>query len=61
MKLYKEWHLIHPMPINPSLMQRIDWHIDHIKHCSCQDISGKCKEKTRRRNEMDCFLRSHLN
>jgi len=44
MKLNKEWHLAYPMPKNPLLQQRIEWHIEHSKNCSCRKIPGKLKE-----------------
>jgi hypothetical protein len=43
MKLNKEWHLTHPMPKNPSLQQRIEWHIEHSKNCSCRKIPETLK------------------
>ena len=45
MKLNKEWHLAHPMPKNPTQQQRIEWHIEHAKNCSCREIPpGLAKE-----------------
>ncbi len=41
MKLNKEWHLAHPMPKNPTLGQRIKWHLEHHQHCQCRDIPPK--------------------
>ena len=49
MKLNKEWHLAHPMPKNPTLVQRIAWHINHAKHCACRPIPEKLKEEMERR------------
>ena len=48
MKLNKEWHLAHPMPKNPSLQERVDWHIEHIKNCSCREIPRKLKEEMKK-------------
>ena len=31
MKMNKEWHLKHAMPKNPSIDQRIKWHLEHQK------------------------------
>lgn len=50
MKLNKEWHLAHPMPNNPTLDQRIAWHIEHQKHCACRKITGKLKEEMKKRH-----------
>jgi len=41
MKLNKEWHLAHPMPEKASLKQRIEWHMEHSKHCQCREIPKK--------------------
>jgi hypothetical protein len=49
MKINKEWHLKHPMPKNPSLDQRIAWHIAHQKNCQCRKITGKLKEEMLKR------------
>lgn len=49
MKLNKEWHFAHPMPKNPTLDQRIAWHIEHQKHCACRKIKGKLEEEMKKR------------
>jgi hypothetical protein len=41
MKLNKEWHLAHRMPTNATLQQRIEWHIEYQKNCSCRPIPEK--------------------
>ena len=41
MKLNKEWHLAHRMSANATLQQRIAWHIEHQKNCSCRPIPEK--------------------
>lgn len=43
MPINKEWHLKHKMPKNPTLEQRIKWHIEHEKHCTCRPIPDKLK------------------
>jgi hypothetical protein len=36
-----------PAKANPTLQQRVEWHIAHQKKCSCRPILGKAKcEKT---------------
>jgi hypothetical protein len=35
-KINVEWHLSHKMPKNPKLEQRIEWHKEHAKNCSCR-------------------------
>jgi hypothetical protein len=44
MSLYKEWHLKHKMPKNPSVEQRVAWHIGHAKHCSCREMPDSIKK-----------------
>jgi hypothetical protein len=49
MKLNKEWHVTHRMPTNATLEQRIAWHIEHKKNCSCRDIPDKLKLEMKNR------------
>lgn len=50
-KINKEWHLKNKMPKNPTVEQRIDWHLNHLKHCQCRtDIPEKLKEEMKKRN-----------
>jgi hypothetical protein len=44
------WHEKHHMPKNPSLQQRIDWHLEHYKNCACREIPAKLKEEMKKRN-----------
>jgi hypothetical protein len=32
------WHEQNKMPKNPTPQQKIDWHIEHAKHCQCRPI-----------------------
>jgi len=36
-----EWHKVHRMPKNPSQEQRLMWHAEHLKHCTCRAPSDK--------------------
>lgn len=45
MKLNKEWHVAHRMPVTATLQQRIDWHIEHQKNCSCRPIPQEILEE----------------
>jgi len=47
-KLNKEWHLAHRMPKNPTLDQRIEWHIEHSKHCKCRPMPDKLKAEIKK-------------
>ena len=46
----KEWHQSNKMPKNPTIEQRIEWHLAHIKNCDCRDIPEKLKENLRAQN-----------
>ena len=43
-----EWHLHHKLPENPTLDQRVEWHIAHARRCPCpshdEDILEKLKQ-----------------
>jgi hypothetical protein len=41
MKINKEWHLKNKMPKNPTLDERIKWHLEHQKNCTCRPIPEK--------------------
>jgi hypothetical protein len=49
-KINKDWHLAHTMPKNPSLQQRIEWHLEHAKYCGCRQIPAKLKEEMKKLN-----------
>lgn len=35
-KINVEWHKAHPMPKNPTEDQRLEWHLTHLKNCTCR-------------------------
>ena len=39
------------MPMNPSFEQRIQWHIEHARNCSCRKIPGAILEEIKKRNK----------
>ncbi len=43
------WHNANRMPKNPTLDQRIAWHIEHAKHCGCRPIAGKIRDEILKR------------
>ncbi|MBI3984347.1 MAG: hypothetical protein HY344_00180 [Candidatus Levybacteria bacterium] len=49
MKINAKWHKANKMPKNPSTEQRIVWHKDHIKNCSCFPVPAKLKEEMEKR------------
>ncbi|MBL0019439.1 MAG: hypothetical protein IPP17_24160 [Bacteroidetes bacterium] len=50
MKLNVTWHRSHPMPENPTLEQRIHWHLEHAGVCGCREIPAKLIAELHRRN-----------
>lgn len=48
-KMNKEWHESHPMPKNPTLEQRMEWHIEHARHCHCRPIPPKLQDEINKR------------
>jgi len=49
MKINKEWHLKNKMPKNPTLEERIIWHIGHSKNCRCREMPENIKEEIKKR------------
>lgn len=49
MKINAEWHSTHKMPKNPSLDQRVEWHIGHARNCACRPLEGKMLEEIKKR------------
>ncbi|HEX5169366.1 MAG TPA: hypothetical protein VFW11_09335 [Cyclobacteriaceae bacterium] len=49
MKINAAWHRQHPMPDHPTIEQRIEWHLEHKKHCACRDIPVKLREEMKKR------------
>ena len=49
MKINKEWHLKNKMPKNPTFEQRVQWHLEHQKNCSCRKIEGKLAAEMKKR------------
>ena len=45
MKINKEWHLKNKMPKNPTQEERLNWHIEHAKYCTCREMSDKLKKE----------------
>lgn len=41
MNINKDWHIKNKMPKNPSIKERIKWHLEHTKYCKCRPIPEK--------------------
>jgi hypothetical protein len=48
-KINKEWHDKNHMPKNPTLDQRIFWHVEHARNCQCRKLEGKILEEINKR------------
>jgi hypothetical protein len=52
MKINEAWHKKHLMPKNPTLDQRVKWHMEHAKNCGCREIPEKLKVEIRKRKKI---------
>lgn len=59
MKINKAWHLANPMPKNPTLDERIAWHVAHLRNCACRELTPKLKEEFKKR-KLSIKAPSHL-
>lgn len=44
MQINADWHRANPMPKNPTLEQRIEWHKEHVKNCTCRPMPDNLKK-----------------
>jgi len=51
LNINKEWHLKNKMPKNPTLEERINWHIEHAKNCRCIEMPESIKKEINKRNK----------
>jgi hypothetical protein len=49
MKINREWHEAHQMPKNPTLDERLDWHLGHAANCTCRAIPPSIRQELERR------------
>ena len=45
MAINNKWHLQHKMPKNPTIDERIQWHLEHEKNCQCRPIPPSLRKK----------------
>ena len=48
-KLNAGWHLAHRMPPKATLEQRLEWHVEHAKHCGCREMPAPIRAELARR------------
>src|SRR3989344_2376062 len=52
MTINKEWHEKNKMPKNASFEERIKWHLEHNKNCSCRPgFPKKLEEEMKNKSE----------
>ena len=49
MAINSKWHKENKMPKNPTLDQRVTWHLAHAKNCNCRPLGGKILEEIKKR------------
>jgi hypothetical protein len=54
MEINAEWHSKNKLPENPSLDQRVKWHLEHARHCSCHLTDIGILEELKKR-----FMNTH--
>ena len=62
MSINAAWHREHPMPKNPTYEQRLEWHREHARECSCRkpppDIAAWIARTTPKRPGADAARRA---
>ncbi len=54
MEINAVWHSKHKLPQDPTLDQRVKWHIEHARHCSCGSADEEILEELKKR-----YLNTH--
>ncbi|MFA5926808.1 MAG: hypothetical protein WCT32_00505 [Patescibacteria group bacterium] len=49
-KINAEWHRANKMPKNPSEQERVIWHREHQKHCSCAPVPRSIEIEVKKLN-----------
>lgn len=44
-KVNKEWHGKNVMPKNPTVEQRLSWHVKHARCCGCRPMPASLKAR----------------
>jgi hypothetical protein len=49
----REWHKDHKMPASATPRERVEWHLEHTRHCACRPfpkgLLGKMSEEEKQR------------
>jgi hypothetical protein len=49
MAVNREWHMKNRMPKNATFGQRVAWHTQHMKYCTCAPIPEKLAEEMKKK------------
>jgi hypothetical protein len=58
MKINKSWHEAHRMPKNPTLEERLEWHLSHALNCGCREMPAAIRKELEARGLLDPTPRS---
>ena len=47
----KDWHAKNKMPKNPSMSEKITWHLAHAQNCACRPIPESIQAEIKKRSE----------
>ena len=50
MNINKDWHLSNKMPQKPTLEQRVKWHVEYARNCTCRPLGEKILAEIKRRS-----------
>lgn len=50
MAINKDWHLQNRMAKNAAFEERVKWHQEHIKNCTCAPMPKKLLEEMKEKN-----------
>jgi len=50
-RLSADWHKANRMPKNATLDQRVAWHVEHAKVCSCREMPDSMRAEIGRRSK----------
>ena len=53
MAINKEWHLKNRIPKNADFEQRVKWHLEHKKNCSCRPVPKKLIKEIKKKTHQD--------
>ena len=48
-KVNKKWHEKNAMPKNPTVEQRLNWHVKHARFCGCRPMPTSLKARLGKR------------